>query len=239
MHAGDRIRRLKSSGASEDVIRENQKEVWRRGASFLADLIGPEAYPEILTGEYAMEYAAVYLHALRPLFPTPPDPAGIFWSELLNEIGRLPYGDEPSLLKPEARSPGQPTRPAKIAFLRLRALEWADFWKSVGARPKDYQRAIELAFGTDWDAIRHWPKSIIKVIGRTTFDQWLMYAPDGYFIDHRSGHVTLMDPLRSDGEWYRSAIGLSDLSDDVIHKEWENLTRSLSVHAGLSDRYQP
>lgn len=239
VNAGERIRRLKRAGVSEDIIRENQREVWRRGARFLLDLIGRESFFEVLEGEHSMDYAVVCLNALRPLFPFPPSESGVFWTELIGEIGRLSYGDEPEIIKPEPRLPGQPARPAKIALLRLRALEWAAFWKATDARPILYQRAIGLAFGAEWDAIRHWSASIIKVIGQRTLAEHLATAPNGYFIPDRDWHQTLMDPLWIDGTSYRAAIGLPELSGDVVHREWEKLTRSLSVHVGSHPCYSP
>ena len=233
LNAGDRLRSLKKANVPANVLRQNQREVWRLGAKFLADLIGPNAYLEMQEDEHPINYASNFFHALRPIFPSPPHPDGIFWNEIFSEIDRMPYGDEPDILRPNVRSPGQPTQPAKLAFFRMRALEWAKFWKNVGAQPKHYQRAIALAFGSDWDAIRHWPDSIRKVIGQDNFDRWIANAADGYFIDHRDWHVTVMDPLKIDGFWYRSAIGLPEMSDKVVHGEWENLTRSLSVHASI------
>lgn len=180
-----------------------------------------------------MDYAASFLNTLRPLFPETPAPNGIFWAEFISEIGRLSFGDDPKIVRPEPRLPGQPARPVQMSFCRLRALEWAAFLKARGAEPKSFQRAIELAFGADWDAIRHWPKSISKVIGQQRMERDLAFAIDGYFVDRRHWHTTLMDPLRIDGEWYRSEIGLPAMSEEVIHTSWENLTRSLSVHVQL------
>jgi hypothetical protein len=235
VNAGNRIRRLKAEGASEEVVRANQREVFRQAAVFLAELLGPDVHYEILSSEHPTDFAAQFLHAVRPIFPSPPAPNGVFWAEVIGELGRLSFGDEPELLKPQSRLPGQRAKPAYLAQLRLNALEWAEFFRSQGLGAKDYQPAIQLAFGSDWDAIRHWKSSITKVLGEKTVARALSYAPDGFFVDWRKWHRSIADPLEISGDSYRREIGLQSLPDEVIHGEWEKLTRSLSVHFGPPD----
>ena len=216
-------------GASEAVVRANQREVIRQAATFLADLIGEDSPITIGSGEEPLSYLASYLRLIRPLFPM-----GFgddhFWNEIIDEIWRMPYGDEPSILKPKARLPGQPARPALIATRRLKALEWAAYFNANNLKPADYQSAISLAFGSDWDTIRHWQKSVSKTLGHKSLERALDSAAGGYFIAWRRWHKSIMDPLWIDGLLYRDAVGVTGQDKEVIHDEWERLTLKLSMY---------
>jgi len=228
-NAGSRISRLKAAEAAPSVVRSNQSEVLRQAAEFVADLIGEDAFPELGDGQASADFVAWYLSVLRPLFPGRMGQFD-FWPSVIDEIARLPFGDEPDLLKPERRLPGQSSKPGLLALRRLRALEWGAYFKGNGARPMHFQKAIGLSFGAEWDAIRHWRESIVKVVGERRLASALSYAPSGYFIESRKWHKSICDPLWGDGILYRGLIGLPDMSDEVFHGEWEELRTMLSVH---------
>lgn len=234
IEAGKRLRRLKQSAADPEVIRRNEREVWSNATRFLSDLLGEGVHPEKLEYEHPLSYARLYLHLLYPLFPKE-DAVGVFWRELLGELGRMPYGDEPSILKPEPRLPGQSSTPARLAFSKLRAHEWATFFKAQGARPADYQKAIAAVFGADWDAIRHWRNSVARTVGRETVNQRLEYATDGYFIEDRKWHRSVFDPLVGDGNFHRMIVGLSDFDPAFSTGEWEKLQLRISMQIQAED----
>ena len=227
-NAGERIRRLKAAKADDAVVLANQRDVMRQAAEFVSDLLGDDAIPNF-EGGHPCDYIAWYLNTLRPLFPSLYD-EGDFWPDVIDEIGRMQFGDEPDILKPGPRLPGSPVKPALVATRRLRALEWASYFKSMGARPMHFQRAISLAFGTDWDAIRHWQASIGNVLGERWLERALTDAKDGYFIQHRNWHKSICDPLWIDGTFYRSAVGIPEVSKKLINTEWEKLCAILSLH---------
>lgn len=227
-NAGERIRRLKAAKADDAVVRANQREIMRQAAEFVADLLGDDAFPNF-EGGHPCDYIAWYLNTLSPLFPSLYD-TGDFWPDVIDEIARMQFGDEPEIVKPEPRLRGQPVKPALVATRRLRALEWAAYFKSLGARPMHFQQAIRLAFGADWDAIRHWQGSISNVIGKRRVAKALTDAAGGYFIQYRKWHKSICDPLWIDGMFYRVAVGMPEMSEDLIHTEWEKLCAILSVH---------
>lgn len=228
-NAGARIRRLREAGAAPNVIRENQRDVLRQSARFLRELLGEEALPVFQAGSHPTDYVAWYLSTIRELLPSSTEDAH-FWATVIDEIDRMQFGDEPELIKPVTRNTGQKAKPARLAIRRLRALEWAAYFKAQKARPMHYQKAISLAFGADWDRIRHWRTSAAKVLGAERVERSIIYAKDGYFVEARRWHRSIMDPLRIDGHFYRHAAGTKEMDERLIHSEWENLTSILSLH---------
>lgn len=228
-NAGARIRRLKAAGAPLHVVRVNQRDVLRQSAQFVRELIGDDVLPVFEGGAHPTDYVSWYLQAIRELFPSSRED-GYFWATVIDEIDRMQFGDEPELVKRAARQRGQNEKPALLATRRLRALEWAAFFKAAGAKPMHYQKAIVLAFGPEWDSIRHWRKSVAGILGSNRVERSLSYARDGYFIEARKWHSSIMDPLRVDGEFYRHAASIGQINEKVIHAEWENLTSILSLH---------
>ena len=226
-NGGNRIRRLKSSGADIEINRANQRDLLRNAASFVAQLVGSEALPNYHPGDNVPEIFAWYLNILKPLFPGQQE--FDFWPYIIDEVARMPFGDDPEILVPEKKMPGQPKQPGLLAFRRLRALEWGVFFKARGVRASDFQAAISLCFATDWDAIRHWQGSISKVIGAHRVYESLSFADRGYFIEHRDWHRSISEPLFFDGELYRLAKGIPAMSQHVIDSDWEKLKPKLSI----------
>lgn len=195
----------------------------------MRELIGEEVLPIFEPDKHPTDYVAWYLSTIRALLPSSVED-GHFWSSVIDEIDRMQFGDEPEVIKRADKLPGQKEKPALLATRRLRALEWAAFFKAQLARPMDYQKAISLAFGAEWDSIRHWRKSAEKVLGRARVERTLRYALDGFFVDARDWHQSIMDPLKIDGNFYRHAAGIASINEEVIHAEWEELTAILSLH---------
>ena len=233
--AGDRIRRLKAKGADTESIQQEQRKVMRDAANFVVELIGKDCLWTFEGNQAPASFVAAYLRVLNPLF-TPVNPADLFWKTVIDEMDRLEFGDEPDIFKPAARQPGQNPRPAELAIGRLRALEWAVYMKGSGLRPASFQKLIALAFGADWDAIRHWRRSICKVLGKETTEHALMFASQGYFIERRDWHMSYADALWIDGLFYRVVVGLDKMSK-ADSGEWDILTASLSLRsvAGLAE----
>lgn len=228
-NAGERIRRLKKDGADRHVILENQRDVLRQSAKFVRELLGDDVLPVLGSEHKPTDYVAWYLSTIREVFPSSAEDA-YFWTTVIDEIDRMQFGDAPEIIKHDTRQPGQNKKRALLATRRLRALEWAAFFKAEGARPMHYQRAISLSFGPDWDSIRHWRKSAEKVLGPARVERQLRYAHDGFFVERHKWHRSIMDPLRTDGDFYRLAAGIAELNEKVIDAEWEKLTSILSLH---------
>ena len=227
-NAGARIQRMIEDGVTGQTLRLNQREVLRQGAKFLRSLIGEPSLPKMSDSSFPTAHIGWYLRVIDPLLPDEGLSPSL-WETVIDECTRMPFGDEPDLLRPEPRKPGQPSQPALVAMRRVRALEWAEYFQAHGIRPKYYQPAISLSFGADWDSVRHWRTSASKTLGDLRVERILRDARDGYFIRQKEWHSSPIDPLWADGVFYRKAVGITELTHDSFHIKLEDLAPILSI----------
>ncbi|WP_157093122.1 hypothetical protein [Paraurantiacibacter namhicola] len=183
-------------------------ELARHAAALIGDVCGDWIKVSELDADSKLEYAVLSLQIWQPAIAMH-DRNDFFWDNLIDELQRLPFGDEPEVLKPAKRPPGSHSQPAKLSFRRLTALIWAGYLKSKGVKPADFRRDISLAYGADWDAIRKWRQSCSKVLGSSIVERNLEYAPQAVGI--RDDFPAYHQSLYANGAVYRELMGLPKL----------------------------
>jgi hypothetical protein len=101
------------------------------------------------------------------------------FEELANALGALNQGEAAPLLRPsKAVARGGHGAPAQIIRHRLRAVLGIEYQLHAGAfrSARAAREKIAELYGVEPDAMRHWPKSIIKVLGQKRFHDYRMFA---------------------------------------------------------------
>lgn len=218
-----RIRRMAEREDPTEVIRRNRLELAAQAADLIADVCGDWVKVSENDADGPLDYAALALTIWQPAIAMH-DEHDDFWDRLISEIRRLPFGDEPELLRPAPRPRGAHARPAQLAFRRLAALSWAAYLKSRGIKPSVYHFQISAAFGTDWDAIRKWRGLIGNVLGQSMVDRQIAYAADG--IGYPNKDETYHWWLVRDGAHFRELVGLPKISESLMQELREGKDRT-------------
>lgn len=203
-----RIQRLSDPflDAPSDVLQQNRIDLCSQAAKLIADICGDWVKLSEGDADTIPEYIALSLRTWQPVLAMH-DEGDFWWDDIIDEIERLQFGDEPEIFVPAPRPPGSNRQPAKIASQRISALQWAKYLGTRGIKPYAYKRQISLAYGTDWEAIRKWRIAAEKLFGEDFVGRRLADAADGYgaaFIFPEYGNR-----LFRYGSAYREAIGLS------------------------------
>ena len=210
LNGRERLQRLAdpNNEASPDTIRINRIELVRQAASFIGDICGDWIKLSELDADSPIDYAVLALQMWQPAIAMH-DAHDFFWDDLIDELQRLPFGDEPELLTPAKRPPGSHHQPAKLSFKRLSALIWAGFLKSKAVKPAIFKRDISLAYGADWDAIRKWRQSCARVLGDSFIERRLDRAAQGIGVpdEFPAYHAALF----ANGAAYRELVGMPKL----------------------------
>lgn len=142
-----------------------------------------------------------------------------WWVENLSmELSLLESGDEPDLLSPAPRKPGQGKRPGRIAFLRTQALQWLEYMRTHRIERMVRNDLVSKAYGADPESIRKWRKACERILGEDTV-RWRIEAtrrrgwvPDSFLNVDEQGKVSLSergkDALKENGKTYREFISI-------------------------------
>lgn len=210
-----RIQRMAQREEPCEFIQRNRIDLCRQAAKLIGDICGDWVKLTENDSDTPLGFVAFSLRVWQPVLDMQ-DEYSYFWEDLIDEIERLPYGDEPELLRPAVRNRGEHSQPARIAQCRLAALQWAKFLKSKQIRPKQYKQEICLAFGPDWETIRKWQNSVERTLGAPSVAWRLEAASEGYGLSfefpdyHRALHYY--------GAHYRRVAGLGEIDFSVFSK---------------------
>ncbi len=210
-----RIRRMAEQEYTPEIIGRNRLSLVAQAANLIGDICGDWVKVSENDAEGPLEYAALTLRIWQPAIAMH-DENDYFWDRLIMEISRLPFGDEPELLRPAARARGAHAKPAGLAVNRAAALGWAAYLKARGIKPVVYHFQISAAFGTDWDAIRKWRGLIANVFGQDMVARYISYGTDG--IGYPPTDASYYRELIRDGEWFRDVAGLAPMSDALMEE---------------------
>jgi hypothetical protein len=127
-------------------------------------------------------------------------------SQVLEELENLSYGEISEIFRAAPLKPSQRHNRGKLAKLRLKALAWEKWLRaSQSMTAFDSHMAVSEAYRTDWDAIRKWRTSCIKILGPTKVKFSLQQAAAG----HQPAYTLFGDWktwLTFDGESYQRAL---------------------------------
>lgn len=198
------------------------RDIYAEAANLLAELIDDDvsefafgAYPEIYDPDRIRWKAiGIFVEKLSYFHQVLGSPNWSWWVDNLSmELTLLESGDEPYLLSPAPRKPGQGKRPGRIALLRTQALQWLEYMRSHGIKRTERNDLVSKAFGADPETIRQWRKSSAKVLNEDTVRRRIEattrrgWAPDSYLTIDENGKPSLSESgkqaLRENGETYR------------------------------------
>lgn len=211
----ERIKRMAEKEEPGATIRQNRLDLCAQAARLVGDICGDWVKLSEIDAEAPIEYIALSLRIWQPVLAMH-DEYDFFWDDVISEIERLPFGDEPEILRPASRSRGVHQQPAKLAFYRLAALRWAAYLKARGIKPSIYRRQISTAFGSDWEAMRKWRSLAARVLGEDYIDLALKLASTGYAMPANSSDY--FDALVHVGSIYRELVGLPQASAAVLNE---------------------
>lgn len=174
-----RIQAMAEREEPTDVIRRNRIDLCIQAAKLMSDVCGDWVKISENDAQSELDYVCLNLRVWQPVLAMH-DKNDWFWDDAIDEIERMHFGDTPELFKPRPRPPGAHNQPAKLAQSRLSALQWIEYLKQRGIRPKIYKPQISLAYGADSEAIRKWPRLISNVFGENYVKERLDLARDGY-----------------------------------------------------------
>lgn len=209
-----RIQAMAHRDEPTNVIRQNRYDLCRQAAKLINDICGDwvKLAPET-DAKTPVDFVALSLFVWMPVLAMN-DRKDFFWSDVLDEIERLKFGDEPEILRPVPRMRGEHRQPGKLARSRANALMWAEYLKSKGLKPREYKAQINLAFGADWDAIRKWRESVARVYSQNYLDSRLKEATSGYWLPSAAENHLVF--LHMHGHEYREIVGLPELPLDAF-----------------------
>jgi hypothetical protein len=101
------------------------------------------------------------------------------FEELANAFEALNQGEAPLVLRPSRPvARGGHGSPAQLIKHRLRAVLGIEYQHHTGAfrSARAARKKIAELYGVEPDAMRHWPKSITKVLGQKRFQDYLLLA---------------------------------------------------------------
>lgn len=182
-------------------------QIFLEADRLFADLIGETAFKTIFPDDPSSQSASMKrwelarrLSVFKRLLSEPR------WGEVLRaltlEIRDMDGGDQPNVLYPERRSPGQAKQPTKVARMRLRALCWHEHLRSKGIETNRRQTAIASAYRTAWDSIRRWRDSCETVFGKQDVATQLRYASHDWYWDWSDEGIEWAAALETDGGDY-------------------------------------
>lgn len=208
-----RIQRMAQREEAPEVIKRNRIDLCRQAAKLIGDICGDWVKLVETDSDTPLEFAALALRIWQPVLDLN-DQNDFYWEHLIDEIERLPFGDEPELLRPAQRKRGEHSQPARIAKARLSALQWTEYLKARRIAPRQYKQEIGLAFGTDWDTVRKWRQSVERIFGPEETQNYLEYAAEGYGL-----HFEFPDYLGNlyhYGSLYRQLAGFHQLDFEAF-----------------------
>lgn len=190
------------------------RDLHRNASKLLVQLLGEEVRSmALLYGQTGLDSFAETARLLLPAFSQPkpkslkmqmlsefadsfPDP-----EEIIDDLVGVVEGDEPRTFQIVRRNKGQPMRPYRIAKLKCRALYWEKLLKKMEHPTKTRHDIISDAFRTDFETIRKWKYSALKVLGERNFEMEVSIqdtAPNQYekAIDY------FVSEIKNDGEKY-------------------------------------
>lgn len=147
------------------------------------------------------------------------------FEELAKALEALDQGETPPLLRPSKLVAGRGGHgaPAQINRHRLRAVLGIEYQRHLGAfrSVRAAREQIAELYGVESDAMRHWPKSLIKVLGEKRFQEYCLSAaflglagqlarkgrwnlPEGV-LERGEGDYGLL-ALRADGERFKKLV---------------------------------
>jgi hypothetical protein len=203
-----RIQRLAEREETHEVILRNRIDLCRQAARLIADACGDWVKLSENDANSPLEYVSLSLEVWQPVLAMH-DEYDFFWDDVIDEIVRLPFGDEPEIFKPAPRQRGEHSQPARLTLRRLTALQWADFLRSRGIRPNQFKMQISLAYGADWDAIRKWKSAAESKFGLEFVSRRLAWAREGYGLDF--AFPDYLANLHAYGEDFREVAGLRSI----------------------------
>ena len=211
----DRIKRLADpeNEPPDGVIRRNRIDLIRQAASLVADVCGDWVKTSELDAPDITSYLSLTLQLWQPVIAMH-DAGDSIWDEVISEIDRLRFGDEPEILRAVPRPPGSHRQPAKLTYERLSALRWAAFLKSLDTPARIVHFHISLAYGTDWDAIRKWRGAAEKLFGAPYVLRALEEAASGWWISEGDGDY--LTRLHAFGSRYRQLVGIPPLEFETF-----------------------
>lgn len=216
--------KLESENGRQELAREGT-EIFSKAAELFSALVSEfssevafGAFPNTDDPDRFRWMALDRLHEkLTFLAPVLGAPNWQWWVDnFLDELALLRSGDEPTILKPAKRKPGQGKRPGRVAFLRCQALQWLEYMRAHGIKRKErhslVREAYSEAYGLDSDTIRKWRGLCEKTLGKNNVSRRLAaaqqtgWAPENYLTVGEKGMPTLSEQgkaaLQENGETY-------------------------------------
>lgn len=136
-----------------------------------------------------------------------------FWDEVISELMRLKFGDQPEMLKPAFRKQNQHPQGGRVMFMRLTAVGWQEFFRKNYPNDADnYQTEIAEAYGVQFDTIQKWRVRVKKFFGSDFFSGWLAHASSGEIEGFTS--LEYKDFLKNDGRRYQELSLKSEQEDE-------------------------
>lgn len=209
----ERIQRMAEREEDASVISQNRLDLCKQAAKLIGDVCGDWVKISENDATDPLDYLALSMRIWQPALAMH-DENDYFWDDVISEIERLPYGDEPEIIRPAPRSRGEHQQPAKLAFLRLSALQWAAFLKARDIKPKVYRGQITTAYGSDWEAMRKWRDLASRVLGSDYVERAVARAVQGYAMP--GNFPDYFDALVRSGAHYRQLMGLPPAPDALL-----------------------
>jgi hypothetical protein len=172
----ERLEQARTEGAQElggSVDQEDILDAIEYVAAFINALFGNLIELDPRGFETPADYVETVLQPWHVAFGNG-EVAKLFWLNILSELIRFEFGDEPVWLRPRPRRRGENARPGKLALARMSALAWNVLLERKGLEPKQYRAALQSAYGPNWDAMRKWKESLLWEVDKGTVD-WAIH----------------------------------------------------------------